>query len=73
MLDFDIKIQKLINECSGYYRRYSDDILIIVDTKEKLEKILLKMQTLLLAEVLILMQQKADLQSMPQLIILLTN
>lgn len=40
MLDFDIKIQKLINECSGYYRRYSDDILIIVDTKEMIENIL---------------------------------
>ena len=40
MLDFDIIVQKFINNVNGYYRRYSDDILILVNTKEDLEKIL---------------------------------
>ena len=40
MLDFDIEIQQLLKHLQGYYRRYSDDILIIVNTKDDLEKIL---------------------------------
>lgn len=29
MIDFDIKMKNLAEECDGYYRRYSDDILFI--------------------------------------------
>ncbi|MEC8067425.1 MAG: antiviral reverse transcriptase Drt2 [Pseudomonadota bacterium] len=41
MIDFDSKLSKFIQcDCSGYYRRYSDDILIIValDDEKKVKK-----------------------------------
>lgn len=41
MLDFDIAIQNFVNKTKGYYRRYSDDILILVNTKEELDSLLI--------------------------------
>lgn len=38
MLDFDLNMKKYIESNNGYYRRYSDDILIIVNSKDLLEK-----------------------------------
>lgn len=40
MIDFDNKIQKFVNSTAGYYRRYSDDILIVINSKEDLEKVI---------------------------------
>lgn len=41
MLDFDKTIQRFVNKINGYYRRYSDDILILVNTKEELDNLLI--------------------------------
>lgn len=38
MLDFDINLKEYIEKTNGYYRRYSDDILIVVNSQELLEK-----------------------------------
>lgn len=35
MLPFDLEMKKLAIEIGGYYRRYSDDILFICNTKDK--------------------------------------
>ena len=40
MLNFDLAIQNFVNEIGGYYRRYSDDILVIVNSKGELDKLL---------------------------------
>lgn len=40
MQDFDISIQNFVNMIGGYYRRYSDDILILVNSKEELDNLL---------------------------------
>ena len=41
MLDFDLAIQNFANKINGYYRRYSDDILILVNSKEELNNLLI--------------------------------
>ncbi|MFA6990218.1 MAG: reverse transcriptase/maturase family protein [Candidatus Gastranaerophilaceae bacterium] len=41
MLDFDKELKKYLDNINGYYRRYSDDILIIVDNKEQAENTLI--------------------------------
>lgn len=40
MLDFDLRLKKHIERIDGYYRRYSDDILVITNTFDQLEKII---------------------------------
>ena len=40
MLNFDLTIQDFVDKSKGYYRRYSDDILILVNTKTELEELL---------------------------------
>lgn len=40
MVVFDLKLQNYVKENNGYYRRYSDDILFIVNSKEQLEEII---------------------------------
>jgi hypothetical protein len=35
MLDFDIEISKEVNKISGYYQRYSDDLIIICDQENE--------------------------------------
>lgn len=40
MMSFDRAIQSFIDKHNGYYRRYSDDILILVNTKNELEELL---------------------------------
>lgn len=40
MINFDLVIQDFVNKSKGYYRRYSDDILILVNTKTELEELL---------------------------------
>ena len=47
MLDFDIQLEKSLLDYHGYYRRYSDDIMIIVNSKHELEQIKLKIKKLL--------------------------
>lgn len=47
MIDFDKKISLLINKVGGYYRRYSDDILIITKSKEDLENTIILVKDLL--------------------------
>lgn len=47
MIDFDKKISLLMNKLGGYYRRYSDDILIITNNKEDLENIIILVKDLL--------------------------
>lgn len=41
MLDFDVAIQNFVSKINGYYRRYSDDILILVNTKKELDNLLI--------------------------------
>jgi hypothetical protein len=41
MLDFDVAIQNFVSKINGYYRRYSDDILILVNTKKELDYLLI--------------------------------
>lgn len=38
---FDIAIQKFVNTINGYYRRYSDDILVLVNSKDELDELLI--------------------------------
>jgi len=40
MLDFDMAVQNFVNKINGYYRRYSDDILILVNSKTELNELL---------------------------------
>ena len=41
MLNFDVAIQNFVSKINGYYRRYSDDILILVNTKKELDNLLI--------------------------------
>ena len=41
MLDFDLAIQNFVNNVGGYYRRYSDDILILINSKAELDELLI--------------------------------
>ena len=47
MLDFDFEIENYMNILGGYYRRYSDDILIILNKEDDLIKILSFVESLL--------------------------
>jgi len=40
MSNFDVMMQNFVNKVGGYYRRYSDDILFIVNTKRELTELL---------------------------------
>src|SRR5690625_1377417 len=46
MIDFDEKIQKIIDDCKGFYQRYSDD-LILVFPREKQQEILKELRRLI--------------------------
>ncbi len=47
MLDFDIELEKFLKDFDGYYRRYSDDIMIIVNNKKEMELALNKVKQLI--------------------------
>lgn len=40
MLNFDINIENFLSQYNGYYRRYSDDILIVVNNEQELKNAL---------------------------------
>ncbi len=46
MLDFDIKFNQLISDFNGIYRRYSDDLIVVVNPKYK-EKVINKIKELI--------------------------
>lgn len=47
MLDFDVALESFLKNFNGYYRRYSDDIMIIVNTKEDMELVIKQIKKML--------------------------